>query len=290
MNTWIISPNWIAWTLLGVATASLVAIVVCSIVFIRRNNPSKNQDSTSPIESPQNAKDINRLKSSVTALSIVVTIIFIWLCYACWCDLKFGSDSSAGALMTALGIMVTALIGWQVFNAIENVKTLKKMEGLESELRSKSELIVTLNDQLLDIIEAHHERTVAQGINYWEYKYEHAIKAIKLFVRGNIRIDYEPFQQLLLDMSSIISHVDNASQDDKIVFARSFPKYDIEHEEIMELIHQRQNHLKALSKTVMRLRDRRKKLFDDYAKMKTTHEIEEEAEPKPATPPDPAGQ
>lgn len=183
------------------------------------------------------------------------------------------SHNAATLLISVLGVIVTALVGWQVFNAIENVKTLKKMDGLETELRSKSEQIVTLNSQVLDLIEAHHERSMAQGIKYWERKYEHACKSLKLFLRGNIKSDYEPLQSLLRDMSSIIERVNKeATEDEKIVFARAFTQFDNEHNDIIDIIHSREDNLKSMRRRLISLRDKRKKLFDDYANKETSEE------------------
>lgn len=178
-----------------------------------------------------------------------------------------------GLIVGILSFLVTALLGWQVFNAIENVKTLKKMDGLETELRSKSEQIVTLNSQVLDIIEAHHERSLAQGIKYWEYKYEHACKSLKLFIRGNIKSDYEPLLSLLRDMASILERMSKeATEDEKIVFARAFAQFDNEYNEAIGILHRREGDLRAMRNQLTSLRDRRKKLFDDYAKMETSEE------------------
>lgn len=211
------------------------------------------------------------MKRAVIILYILVVGLFVWLGYACWCDLKFGTDGAAGFFMTAMGVMVTALVGWQVFNAVENVKTLKKMDGLESELRSKSEQIVTLNSQVLDIIEAHHERSLAQGINYWEYKYRHACKSLKLFIRGNVKPDYEPLLSLMRDMASIIERANKeATEDEKIVFALAFAQFDNEYNEAIGILHRREGDLRAMRNQLTSLRDRRKKLFDDYAKMETS--------------------
>lgn len=205
----------------------------------------------------------------LTAMIGMLSVAVLSVC----CNTISLSDNAAGVLISSLEVMVTALIGWQVFNAIENVKTLRKMEDLEEDLQTKSLLITTLNSQVLDIIEAHNERNLAQGVNYWENKYIHAVKSLKLFLRGNVDCDYEPLCRLLLDMSSIIERVDKeASNDEKIVFARSFKQFDEEHENIIEIIHNREDDLKRLRRQIVRLRDRRKKLFDDYASKETSSE------------------
>lgn len=220
------------------------------------------------------------MKYWVSVLTIAVALLGIAY-YNLYSSEMIFNDNSAGVLISSLGVIVTVLVGWQVFNAIENVKTLTKMENLENELCEKSRQIITLNSQVLDIIEAHHERELAQGIKYWECKYEHACKSLKLFLRGNVKADYEVLIFLLRDMASIIERVDNmATEDEKIVFARTFPKFDKEYNEAIEIIHSREVKLTMLRDKLTSLRDRRKKLFDDYAKMETSAEKEERKKTK----------
>ena len=40
------------------------------------------------------------------------------------------SYNTATLLISVLGVIVTALVGWQVFNAVENSKTLRKLDRL----------------------------------------------------------------------------------------------------------------------------------------------------------------
>lgn len=204
----------------------------------------------------------------ILSASIVLLLLFFS---------KFvGVVSDGTLLVSVLGILVTALITWQIFNAVENSKTLSKMEKLDDDLRSKSLLITTLNSQVLDIIEAHNERNIAQGIDYWENKYIHAAKSLKLFLRGNVSSDYEPLNRLLLDMASIIERVNKeATEDEKIVFARSFIQLEKEHENIIDIIHKREDDLRGLRKQVVRLRDKRKRLFDEYVSKETSDEKSE---------------
>lgn len=82
-------------------------------------------------------QDIKRLQKGIKILYFLIGIIAVWLGYVCLCDLKFGTDESAGFFMTAMGVMVTVLVGWQVFNAVENSKTLRKLDRLENRLRTQ---------------------------------------------------------------------------------------------------------------------------------------------------------
>lgn len=177
----------------------------------------------------------------------------------------------ASILVGFLGVIVTALVGWQVYNAIQNYKTLKRLDDLEADLRIKATLMERQNDNILDIIEAHSALREAERSNDFGAKYFNNARALALFLRGNTDIGYQPLNTILLVLSNLISKVDRSKdEDDKILFSNSFKTFDGLYHEIMEIIHHREDDLKAFSKKITKLRDRRKKLFDEYVGKETS--------------------
>lgn len=71
------------------------------------------------------------MKKAIIILYIVVAILGGWLGYACYCNLYFDADSSAGLLVASLGVMVTLLVGWQIFNAITFKDAINRINELE---------------------------------------------------------------------------------------------------------------------------------------------------------------
>lgn len=70
------------------------------------------------------------MKNAIIILYIVVAMLAGWLGYACFCNLQFDSNSSAGILVAALGVMVTLLVGWQVYNAITFKDVIDQIKSL----------------------------------------------------------------------------------------------------------------------------------------------------------------
>lgn len=69
------------------------------------------------------------MKRAVIILYIIVIGLAGWLSYACYCNLDFNSDKTAGIIITTLSIMVTLLVGWQIFSAIEIRSTIARHDG-----------------------------------------------------------------------------------------------------------------------------------------------------------------
>lgn len=69
------------------------------------------------------------VKTSIIILYFLILFLLGWLSYACYCNLKFDANSSAGLIVSALCVLVTALVGWQIFNAISIQRRLTFVEN-----------------------------------------------------------------------------------------------------------------------------------------------------------------
>lgn len=65
------------------------------------------------------------MKKAIYILYVIVFALAGWFAYICYRDLRFDADSSAGIIVSILGIMVTSLIGWQIYSVI-NLKEIQK--------------------------------------------------------------------------------------------------------------------------------------------------------------------
>lgn len=91
------------------------------------------------------------MKKAIIILYILVAGLCGWLGYACYCNLTFNSDSSAGIIVASLGVMVTLLVGWQIFNAItfkDAVSRISELEHLAAGYHEASIGICELNHSL----------------------------------------------------------------------------------------------------------------------------------------------
>lgn len=108
-TSWIISPNWMAWTLLSISTASLAAIAI----------RLWTQHQTAQT-SYRNRFGIVAWIAFIMALISIVGIFF-----------KSPEPTEASILIAALGVMVTLLVGWQIFNAITFKEAVNRINQLE---------------------------------------------------------------------------------------------------------------------------------------------------------------
>lgn len=71
------------------------------------------------------------MKKAIIALYVIVICLFAWVTYACICNLKFCPENSAGVIVASLGVMVTFLVGWQIWKSIEYDKAINRIADLE---------------------------------------------------------------------------------------------------------------------------------------------------------------
>lgn len=95
-TTWIISPNWLVWVLLSVATISLLGIAIRLWTQRQSATPTTN-----------NRGEVVAWMALVVSIISVVCVFF-----------KTSDPNNASMLITALGVMVTLLVTWQIFSLI----------------------------------------------------------------------------------------------------------------------------------------------------------------------------
>lgn len=124
-TTWIISPNWLAWGLLGLASVSLFAIAL-RICIPRTHQPSYSQN-----------------RAEAVAWVAIAVSIFALL------GVKLSSTvaTTDSNLITALGIMVTLLVTWQIWQTIMSRREVDKatqaadnLEKIREELNRTKEV------------------------------------------------------------------------------------------------------------------------------------------------------
>lgn len=182
-----------------------------------------------------------------------------------------------GLLVGILSLLVAALLGWQVFNAIENVKTLRKMEDLERKLELQIDLSERIRQDLFDIAEAHRleweaDRSTDLIRQYWCH-----LRALLLYIRSNVSLDYAPLQNKIRVLAMYMNRVKRSKDnDDKIRYANGMSGFDDLHEEILDAIGKRQQELRKIRRQVIRLKHRREDLFRQFIGQKPSMQVEQE--------------
>ena len=96
---------------------------------IRQNSDIIKQNSRGDAAEWRVDKDCDKIyremKKAIYILYVIVFALAGWFASVCYRDLRFDADSSAGIIVSILGIMVTSLIGWQIYSVI-NLKEIQK--------------------------------------------------------------------------------------------------------------------------------------------------------------------
>lgn len=99
-----------------------------SVVFDVNNDKSINNDGIKAIskkkESPRTAPWV---KVAIIILAVAVVFLTISVCNYYWCHYRFDGNS-AGVIISALGILVTFLVGWNIYNFIDFKNKLEKLD------------------------------------------------------------------------------------------------------------------------------------------------------------------
>lgn len=179
-----------------------------------------------------------------------------------------------GVIVGILTLLVTALIGWQVFNAIENVKTLRKMEDLEAKLKEQIKLSEMNTQAMFDFAEAHRLEQEARRSTDRAYQYGCHARALLLYLKSDIDISYPPLQGKIPVLAMIINQIERSqNEDDKILFARQMTDFDSINEEILDEIGKRDKTLRKLRRDIINLKTKRHDLFLEHFGKETSADI-----------------
>ena len=182
-----------------------------------------------------------------------------------------GVISDGTLLVSVLGILVTALITWQIFNAVENSKTLRKMEDLETKLKDQIKRSGMDTQAVFDFAEAHRLEQEANRSTDFGYQYNCHVRALLLYLRSNMGLSYPPLQNKTSLLNMLISQVSRSENDDnKILFARQMVGLEDLHEEILDEIGKRDKELRRIRREIINLRTRREQLFNAFIGMETS--------------------
>lgn len=148
------------------------------------------------------------MKYWIGALTFAVVLLGIGYLNLYCCKMEFDGNS-AGIIISALGVLVTALIGWQVYNAVEMKGIIDKVDKVKSELDS---LAIEHRDKISRLgwlASALHgttfERKTFEGGDTAYFK--HCLDVIGNFVKSGASFDSPPFKNTLDNLESTLHDI-----------------------------------------------------------------------------------
>lgn len=181
----------------------------------------------------------------------------------------------AGILVTAIGSIAGIVIGWQVFNAIENSKTLNRIDKLQQELTTYREQARQdavdnyLHSQALKMIDEAKDKSNGMSNRYWS-----SLNAIKNLLCGLTPTNYIPMLEALLTAEETLKELKTTKDEAwKYMFLEHQQTYEDLYDEMIEAIQTKAKHLEHLKDRIKKIRDERVailrpyqgKNWDDYA-------------------------
>lgn len=197
-TTWIIEPNGWAWGLLIIATAALclIALVTMCISFRKRSELGK------PKSNGVNSR-------TCTTFSIIACVLALIAIGGTFLDIR---SNDASIPISILGTFVAALLGWQVFNAIENSKTLKKLDRLKKSLETQQQEMDTRSTMLVNRIEAMDMLSFLRNSeNELNDRYFNGVRSIDLFLDSGIPDNFIYLEETLAELDRVLTSMEQQS-------------------------------------------------------------------------------
>lgn len=141
-------------------------------------------------------------------LSIAVLLgIIVFLLNHFIFGLRIDRDS-AGVLISALGVMVTALVGWQVYNAVEMKSIFNQVDGLKSDLAKSIQSQNDRTQSLEWLTSALHGSTLKRvDFNSDTEYFLHCLDVIGCYIKSGVPTDNRPFDNSLFDLEAIVERI-----------------------------------------------------------------------------------
>lgn len=254
-TVWMISPNWLAWGLLSLCTSSLM--VIAWRLFIATRIPI----TSAPTNTVASNKIGNNIKAAIW-MAVVFSIISIGV-------VLFRSEGKESSnLISALGVLATVLVGWQIYMLIEartirdelsNVKMLLGKERNFSRALSWSfQAEIRKNDWFRD---------------FTSFSHFYCMKGEALFlhlasVAGNLQEVRDCIQEMDMAITNAETYLTDPQRKKEANYEnnckaikQSFENFDSWCNHINEQIRTIPNTILAIQQQIAELRRRRKAIF-----------------------------
>lgn len=205
------------------------------------------------------------MKTSIWFSWIIFIVAIAALCLA-WIRCDPIEANWAGILVTVIGSIAGIVIGWQVFNAIENSKTLNRIDKLQQELTTYREqarqdaIDNYLHSQALKMIERANNKNIVLSNRYWN-----GANAIKNLMCGLTPTNYVPMLEALSSMKNILDELKSPENELwRYMFIKHQETYEEIYDDIISAMETQAKHLEHLRERIKQLRDERVSILKPY--------------------------
>lgn len=190
---------------------------------------------------------------------LTVAVVFLGIGYLnLYCSgIKF-DNGSAGVIVSALGVLVTALVGWQIFNAMEMRSVIKNYDKLKRQLEESSKALKMQDEQNLTLIEAYVKVNNASNSSYsFANQYEMYLESLELFLKANVPLRYKTIIEINAILDMTLTSLKWGIITDKRQFVEREKNFDELYLNILNHLHRREDNIKQLSSRLASIHDKR---------------------------------
>lgn len=196
------------------------------------------------------------MKTWVSVLTAAVVLIGVACVNLYVPFIKFDGDN-AGTFISALGVLVTALVGWQIYNAIEMRSIIKEYDDLKRKFEESNEALRIQDERNLSLMKAFYCRNIATSHPNNTIRYIAALIAIKHFIDADAAPNYPPFRNLIGFLNRILHDIERDSAEHIEQFNRRETTCENIYEEIIGTINNRTNELREIAQQIRNIRRNR---------------------------------
>lgn len=192
------------------STGNVTAINIYGAV----NTNSSHNDSGKPIKISTKG-----IKRAVCILYVLVLMLSVWVAYICYCDLQFDANNTAGIIVSVLGAIITLLVGWQVFNAIEVRNIIKTADTIKYRLYQQEQELESKTKSLEWLISALHGEAYKRKDfkNDTEY-FLHCLDVIGCFIKSGAKSDNPPFNRSMEELEMTLKRIIDNKDKTEVLF------------------------------------------------------------------------
>lgn len=176
-----------------------------------------------------------------------------------YCNKMSFNSNSAGVIVSALGVLVTALVGWQVYNAIEMRGMFEKVENVKKELDKTNREYEHKIESLGWLVSALHGGLISKDrFNDDTAYFLHCLDVVGCYIKSGAKIDSAPFKRSLEELEDTMRIIKERNNNTEILFMGG--NIDIVREWYQTAI----NIINTESKHLESLKTRLSKVYEDY--------------------------
>lgn len=140
---------------------------------------------------------------SITSITVIVILVIMWFCNV-WELSVIGIETFIGVIVALLAIIVTFVVGWQIYNTIEIRNKLSELDRLEGEIEKQKLLIENSVYQSRHLI-AFTWATNCYDDGHYEETFAYALQSLMNSMKLNNPINIDNLLRMLEDSVTKVS-------------------------------------------------------------------------------------